>query len=58
MTTATTTSTERAVSRLADAALSAASTVRVSIGETTADLPKTVAAQIASLLDDISEAAR
>ncbi len=55
MTTATTTSTERAVSRLADAALSAASTVRVSIGETTADLPKTVVAQIASLLDDISE---
>ncbi len=55
MTTATTTSKERAVSRLADAALSAASTVRVSIGETTADLPKTVAAQIASLLDDISE---
>ena len=55
MTTATTTSTERAVSRLADAALSAASTVRVSIGETAADLPKTVAAQIAALLDDISE---
>jgi excisionase family DNA binding protein len=55
MTTATTTSTERAVSRLADAALSAASTVRVSIGETAADLPATVAAQIAALLDDISE---
>jgi excisionase family DNA binding protein len=55
MTTATSTSTERAVSRLADAALSAASTVRVSIGEITADLPKTVAAQIADLLADVSE---
>ncbi len=55
MKTATTTPTERAVSRLADAALSAASTVRVSIGETTVDLPKTVAAQIAALLDDINE---
>jgi excisionase family DNA binding protein len=55
MTTATSTSTERAVSRLADAASSDASTVRVSIGETTADVPATVAAQIANLLDDISE---
>jgi excisionase family DNA binding protein len=55
MTTATSTSTERAVSRLADAALSDASTVRVSIGEITADLPATVAAQIADLLADVSE---
>jgi excisionase family DNA binding protein len=55
MTTATNTSSARAVSRLAEAASSGALTVRVSIGETTADLPKTVAAQIADLLDDISE---
>jgi excisionase family DNA binding protein len=55
MTTATSTSTEPAVSCLADAALSAAPTVRVSIGETAADLPATVATQIADLLDDISE---
>ncbi len=58
MTTVTNTWTERAVSLLADAAdaaASAAATVQVSIGETTADLSKTVAAQIAALLDDISE---
>jgi excisionase family DNA binding protein len=55
MTTATTTSTERANSRLAHAALSATSTVRISIGETAADLPMEVAAQIAALLDDISQ---
>jgi excisionase family DNA binding protein len=55
MTTATTTSTERAVSRLAGAALSAPSTVRISIGETAADLPMEAVAQIAALLDDISQ---
>jgi excisionase family DNA binding protein len=58
MRTATNTSTGQAVSLLADAAdgaSAAASTVRVSIGETTADLPARVAAQIANLLDDIGE---
>ena len=58
MTTATNTPAGRTVSLLADAAdaaSSAAATVRVSIGETTADLPTTVAAQIINLLDDISE---
>jgi excisionase family DNA binding protein len=54
MTTATNTSSARAVSRLAEAASSGALTVRVSIGETTADLPVAVVAQIAALLDDIS----
>jgi excisionase family DNA binding protein len=57
MTTAPNTSTRRALSLLAeaaDAASSAAATVRVSIGETTADLPVAVVAQIAELLGDIS----
>ncbi len=55
MTPATNKPSVRVISRLADAASSAASTVRVTIGSTTADLPMTVAAQIANLLDDISE---
>jgi excisionase family DNA binding protein len=55
MTTAASTPMQRASARIADAASSDASTVRVSVGETTADLPVAVAAQIAALLDDISQ---
>jgi excisionase family DNA binding protein len=55
MTTAASTPMQRAFARIADAASSDASTVRVSVGETTADLPLTVAAQIADLLADVSE---